>query len=222
MLKAQWSWLVVGFVLFAGQNSAWAENKKICVKVVLERAPASPVAPQPSPPPLQPPTRHGPTVDAATAAAAEKAPGGTAKDLPSKTGIVEAGAEGDVLPPMASPSKVNLPIGQRPLAYLKRLVEYSVSHENGFVAVETSCDETMTFQLYPLLEGWTAFARYTGTGREERIDRLAPEELSQFAERAATALLYGKPISATIKRGTLSSQPIRNNTRSASAGPTTS
>ena len=41
---------------------------------------------------------------------------------------------------------------------------------------------------------------YSGNGREERVDHLYPDELSQFAERAALALLYDVPISSTINR----------------------
>jgi hypothetical protein len=127
-------------------------------------------------------------------------------------GPVAAGSAGDNLPPFVRKSNTGfLPLGQRPMAYLKRLLEYFVSHENGFVAVQSGCQETITVQLYPLLDGWTAFARYTGTGREERTDRLEPHELSQFAERAATALLYGKPISATINRETVLGSDSKQN-----------
>jgi hypothetical protein len=97
----------------------------------------------------------------------------------------------------------SLPMGQDPPTYLKRLVEYFVTHERGFVAVQSGCQDHLDIELYPLREGWTAFARYSGTGREERVDTLLPDEMSQFAERAALALLYDKPISTTIKRDTV-------------------
>lgn len=61
----------------------------------------------------------------------------------------------------------------------------------------------METELYPLAEGFTVFVRYSGTGREERVDQLFTDEISQFAERAVLALLYGKPISTTIKRDTV-------------------
>lgn len=96
-----------------------------------------------------------------------------------------------------------LPVGQNPVSYLKRLIEHYVSHEKGFVAVEQGCEERVELELYPLRVGWTAFARYSGTGREERVDQLQADELSQFAERAVLALLYGKPISTTILRDTV-------------------
>jgi hypothetical protein len=118
--------------------------------------------------------------------------------------VVVAGSDADILPATdRSGARANLPIGQRPLAYLKRLMEHFVSHEKGFTAVASGCEETLRVEMYPLIDGWTAFARYSGTGREERVDRLLPVELSQFAERAATALLHGKPISATINRETV-------------------
>jgi len=96
-----------------------------------------------------------------------------------------------------------LPIGQTPVVYLERLMEHFVTHQKGYVAVEEDCREHIRVEIYPLAEGWTMFARYTGTGRGERVDQLYPHELSQFAERAVTALLYDAPISATINRDTV-------------------
>ncbi|MBN2719347.1 MAG: hypothetical protein JXX14_26085 [Deltaproteobacteria bacterium] len=93
-----------------------------------------------------------------------------------------------------------LPYGQTALVYLKRLFEHFVTHEPGFASTEENCDQTITVELYPLKRGWTAFARYSGTNREERVDQLLATELSQFAERAVLALLNDVPISATIKR----------------------
>lgn len=107
-------------------------------------------------------------------------------------------------PPLVAPrADVSLPLGEQPITYLKRLLEYFVSHESGYVAVDKNCNERIVVELYPLLNGWTAFARYSGTGREERIDQLLTDELSQFAERAVLALLYGKTIATTIKRDTV-------------------
>jgi hypothetical protein len=100
-------------------------------------------------------------------------------------------------------SPTDLPIGQNAVGYLKRLLEYFVTHERGYVAVPEGCMERLEVELYPLREGWTAFARYSGTGREERVDALYSDELSQFAERAVLALLYDRPISTTILRDTV-------------------
>jgi len=93
-----------------------------------------------------------------------------------------------------------LPIGQNPVLYLKRLIEHFVTHEKGYEAVKERCDQTITTELYPLLEGWTVFVRYSENGREERVDRLYDRELSQFAERAVLALLNDVAISTTINR----------------------
>jgi hypothetical protein len=119
---------------------------------------------------------------------------------------------GDEVPGKASPTPgpalittfaPDLPVGQDPVSYLKRLLEYFVSHERGFVAVQSGCQDEIVVEMYPLREGWTVFARYTGTGREERVDALGLDELSQFGERVVLALLYDQPISTTIKRDTV-------------------
>lgn len=94
----------------------------------------------------------------------------------------------------------NIPLGQSALKYLQRLLEHFVTHEPGYVAVAKGCEETVNVELYPLNRGWTAFSRYSGTGREERVDQLFPTELSMYAERVVLALLHDVPISATINR----------------------
>ncbi|HEY5959572.1 MAG TPA: hypothetical protein VIV60_23620, partial [Polyangiaceae bacterium] len=97
-------------------------------------------------------------------------------------------------------SGAHLPLGQTPTVYLKRLIEHFVTHEQGFIASQNECAQTVTVELYPLKVGWTAFARYSGTGREERVDQLLPTELSQFAERSVLALLHDVPIGMTVDR----------------------
>lgn len=97
-------------------------------------------------------------------------------------------------------SGAHLPLGQTPKAYLKRLIEHYVTHERGFVAANQGCTQRIIVELYPLQTGWAAFARYTGNGREERVDQLLPTELSQFAERATTALLHDVTIGETVDR----------------------
>ena len=150
------------------------------VKLAVLPTPAPPPAPAPPLRPVAPPRPEADTSSVVT-------PGSDADVLPHDAAAKLGTAEG-------------LPLGQRPLSYMKRLLEYYVSHEKGFVAVQSGCEQTISVELYPLVDGWTAFARYSGTGREERVDRLLPTELSQFAERAVTSLLYGKPISTTINR----------------------
>ncbi len=97
-------------------------------------------------------------------------------------------------------SDTKLPLGQTSIVYLKRLFEHFVTHQPGYIAVPDGCTQRITVELYPLRQGWTAFARYSGTGREERVDQLFPSELSQYSERAVLALLEDVPISATINR----------------------
>lgn len=181
MSKTARSLLAVLLVLTLAPTRALAENKRVCVEVVLQRSASR------------------------LAGARPEAPDAAGEKGKIDASVVVAGSDADVLPPQADKGagRLNIPIGQRPLAYLKRLMEHFISHEKGFTAVQSGCEQTMRVELYPLLDGWTAFARYSGTGREERVDRLAPSELSQFAERAATALLHGKPISATINRETV-------------------
>jgi hypothetical protein len=97
-------------------------------------------------------------------------------------------------------SGASLPLGQTPDIYLKRLMEHFVTHEPGFIASQDQCSQNIVVELYPLQTGWTAFARYSGTGREERVDQLLPTELSPFAERSVLALLHDKPIGDTVDR----------------------
>ena len=96
-----------------------------------------------------------------------------------------------------------VPQGQTPLGYLKRLIEYFITHEPGYEAAKSKCQQHLRVDLYPLRRGWTVFARYSGHGREEWVDQLLPDEISQFAERAVLALLHNQPISTTIKRDTV-------------------
>lgn len=79
-------------------------------------------------------------------------------------------------------------------------MEHYVTHQKGYVSVEEGCAQAIHVDLYPLEAGWTAFVRYSGTGREERVDALFRNELSQFAERAVLAVLNDVPISQTINR----------------------
>lgn len=178
------AWIGVALVTFSGVASA--QNKRVCVEVVLDE-------PESTPAPA--------AVEAPTKAPEAKTP--ETADVPNPWG--------DSLPPPKKPTPVRrpppesrdslfLPRGQTPLAYLKRLLEHFITHQSGYEAAAEDCQEHLRVELYPLAEGWTVFARYSGTGREERVDRLYTTELSQFAERAVLALLKDVPISATINR----------------------
>ncbi|HOX47432.1 MAG TPA: hypothetical protein PK668_27810 [Myxococcota bacterium] len=129
--------------------------------------------------------------------------GPATEEGPAVLKLLESAAPGHKVQLEDAPLAPLLPIGQDPVGYLKRLLEHYVTHASGWQAVQTGCQEHLRVELYPLAEGWTAFARFTKTGREERVDQLFPDELSQFAERAVAALLEDHPISGTILRDTV-------------------
>jgi hypothetical protein len=171
--------LVLGSLVL-GTAPAQAETK-VCVKVDLRLA-----------------------TDAAPPQAVEQAAPGDDQDAPPPP-VLQASEAEELLSHLREARVENplLPLGQSPVGYLKRLLEHFVTHEPGFLAVAGGCDQHLDVEMYPLQEGWTVFARYSANEREERVDRLLPNELSQFAERAATALLHDVPISTTIQRDTV-------------------
>jgi hypothetical protein len=83
------------------------------------------------------------------------------------------------------------------------MVEYEVTHEIGFEAVASGCGERLTVEMYPLPDGWTVFARYSGTSREEKVERVHGDELAALAQRLTDALLYDKSVAETINRQTV-------------------
>lgn len=87
-----------------------------------------------------------------------------------------------------------------PAAYLKRVLEYEVTHEPGFHSLPKGCQHRVEVELFPLSSGWTVFARYTGTAREEKVDYVQLDEFPQLAQRIAYALLRDRPIQQTITR----------------------
>ncbi len=92
------------------------------------------------------------------------------------------------------------PFSIDPARYLGRMVQYEVTHEVGFEAVEANCTERLVIELYPLRSGWTVFARYSGHSREEKVDHVQLDEFISLAQRLTTALLRDKPISDIINR----------------------
>ena len=86
-------------------------------------------------------------------------------------------------PEVPEEAEAYLPIGQTPVIYLKRLIEHFITHRKGYVAVQKGCDEHIRVELYPLAEGWTLFARYTGNGREERGRPPYPEGHHEVTQR---------------------------------------
>jgi hypothetical protein len=125
---------------------------------------------------------------------------GSAAEAELTPPAVESATAADLPGDLRVESGALLPLGQTPKVYLKRLLEHFVTHERGFVATSEGCTQRIVVELYPLQVGWAAFARYTGTGREERVDQLLPTELSQFAERASLALLHDVTIGETVDR----------------------
>jgi hypothetical protein len=85
-----------------------------------------------------------------------------------------------------------------PTLYLKRMLEYEITHEPGFSAVESGCQQRMVVELYQLETGWTVFARFAD--REEKVDRAQLDEFLELAQRIAFALLRDRPIGQTITR----------------------
>lgn len=106
-----------------------------------------------------------------------------------------------------APNSVRVPVMRRqtfdPAAYLRRLLEYRVTHREGFEAEREGCSETVRVQLYPLETGYTVFARYTGTSREEKVDEVLLDEFRALAERLESALLGDESIEATLTRRTV-------------------
>ena len=87
-----------------------------------------------------------------------------------------------------------------PTLHLRRMLEYEVTHEPGFVAVDDRCEQRIVVELYQLDVGWTVFGRYSGTEREEKIDHAELDEFAELAQRMAFALLRNRPITQTITR----------------------
>ena len=80
------------------------------------------------------------------------------------------------------------------------MLAYEVTHEPGFVAVDDRCEQRIAVELYQLESGWTVFARYSGTEREEKVVRAELDEFDELAQRVAFALLRKRPITHTITR----------------------
>jgi hypothetical protein len=85
-----------------------------------------------------------------------------------------------------------------PTLYLKRMLEYEITHEPGFAAADDGCQQRMVVELYQLESGWTVFARFAE--REEKIDQAQLDEFVELAQRIAFALLRNRAIGQTITR----------------------
>src|SRR6185503_6760884 len=61
-------------------------------------------------------------------------------------------------------------------------------------------EQRLAIELYPLEQGGTVFARYSGAEREEKVDHADLDEFGELAQRVAFALLRNRSISHTITR----------------------
>jgi hypothetical protein len=87
-----------------------------------------------------------------------------------------------------------------PQGYLKRMLEYEITHRSGYETVASGCSQRVVVELYPIKDGYTVFARYTGFEREEKVDFVVVQEFPKLASRIARALLENRAISETVSR----------------------
>ena len=177
-------------------------NTRICVSVQQKSwykpvaAPAAAPAPAASAPPPAPMIGPAPEVRIEPEAPPYGGP------------APQAQAPGWGAPPMPPPApapvrKVRPPANPHeidPTLHLRRMLEYEVTHEPGFAAVDDRCEQRLVIELYQLESGWTVFGRYSGTEREEKVDHAELDEFAELAQRLVYALLRNKPISHTITR----------------------
>jgi hypothetical protein len=172
-------WLgLVGFAVALGANVAQAATR-VCVSVEQKSwyRPVAPLVPPAAPSSVElfaPPAEASPSA-LATPPAPALSPG--VEQAPKAHSAAH-----DIDPPL----------------YLKRMLEYEVTHEPGFAAVDQSCQQHLVVELYQLESGWTVFARYAD--REEKVDRAQLDEFVELAQRLAFALLRGRTVAQTITR----------------------
>jgi hypothetical protein len=99
-------------------------------------------------------------------------------------------------PPAAKPRGTAYEVD--PPLYLKRMIEYEITHEPGFAAVAEGCPQRLVVELYQLDSGWTVFARYAD--REEKVDRAQIDEFTELSQRLVFSLLRNRGIAQTITR----------------------
>ena len=169
-------WLAVGLVLVPlGAHAA----ETVCVEVDTRTWTVEAPAPAPAPAALQAP------VDPITGAAF---PAPVAVQLPIPVPIAI---------PVAPPAEPAVD----PERYLRRLLEYEVTHHPGFEAASSGgCDHHLTVELYALEMGWTVFGRFSRHSREEKVDHARLDEFAALADRLAGALLADVAIDETLNR----------------------
>jgi hypothetical protein len=194
-------WFAAAVTLF-WSNAAFA-NTRICVSVQQKSwykpVPTGAKAPAPAPEP-PPPTARAIEPEAPP-------PYGPMAPVPSeKVFTASEGMRGPppIPPPAEAPVRRQRPPANPheidPTLHLRRMLEYEVTHEPGFAAVEDRCEQRLVVELYQLESGWTVFGRYSGTEREEKVDHAELDEFAELAQRLVFALLRNKSISHTITR----------------------
>jgi hypothetical protein len=191
-------WFAVAATTLFVSNVAFA-NTRICVSVQQKSwyRPVAPAAQQPPPAPPPPPV-----VGPEQPPPAPPPPGGPVPGAPPYAPWMAPAAPPPPPPelpvrrmrPPANPHEID------PTLHLKRMLQYEVTHEPGFAAVDDRCEQRLTVELYQLESGWTVFGRYSGTEREEKVDHAELDEFAELAQRLVFALLRNKPISHTITR----------------------
>jgi len=196
-------WFAAAAATLFVSNAAFA-NTRICVSVQ-QKSWYKPVPPSPAQPPPPPAPVAMPGFEPEPAPAPPPPPPARGKEgAPAYVG----GAPAWPAPPPPPPGEITVtrrriqpnPHEIDPTLHLRRMLEYEVTHEPGFVAVEDKCEQRITIELYQLESGWTVFARYSGTEREEKVDHAELDEFAELAQRVVFALLRNKPITHTITR----------------------
>jgi len=194
-------WFAAAVATLFVSNAAFA-NTRICVSVQ-QKSWYKPAPPPPAQPPPPPAPVAMPGFEPEPAPAPPPPPARGKEGAPAYVG----GAPAWPAPP-PPPGEVTVtrrriqpnPHEIDPTLHLRRMLEYEVTHEPGFVAVEDKCEQRITIELYQLESGWTVFARYSGTEREEKVDHAELDEFAELAQRVVFALLRNKPITHTITR----------------------
>ena len=194
-------WFAAAAATLFVSNAAFA-NTRICVSVQ-QKSWYKPAPPPPAQPPPPPAPVAMPGFEPEPAPAPPPPPARGKEGAPAYVG----GAPAWPAPP-PPPGEVTVtrrriqpnPHEIDPTLHLRRMLEYEVTHEPGFVAVEDKCEQRITIELYQLESGWTVFARYSGTEREEKVDHAELDEFAELAQRVVFALLRNKPITHTITR----------------------
>ncbi len=178
-------WLALPVLAVTVLPSAARAATQVCVSIEQKSwyRPLAPPAPRATVPPPPPPVRLMVPDDEPLLAPASPKPEPPPPPPPSgEPGGRTHGATREIDPPL----------------YLKRLIEYEVTHEPGFVAVDQGCQQHLVVELYQLESGWTVFARYGD--REEKVDRAQLDEFTELAQRLASALLHDRTVAQTITR----------------------